>query len=86
MKIQQIHHVAYRCKDAKQTVDFYKQVLSMDLLGAIAEDRVPCDQGARSLHAYLSRCGRRQYSRLLQSFPTHPRWGKTRIRPSGPST
>ena len=41
MRIQQIHHVAYRCKDAKQTVDFYKRVMNMDLLGAIAEDRVP---------------------------------------------
>ena len=41
MKIDQIHHVAYRCKDAKETVEFYKQVLNMDLLGAIAEDRVP---------------------------------------------
>lgn len=41
MKIQQIHHVAYRCKDAKETVDFYKTVLNMDLLGAIAEDKVP---------------------------------------------
>jgi glyoxylase I family protein len=41
MKIEQIHHVAYRCKDAKQTVEFYKQVLNMDLIGAIAEDRVP---------------------------------------------
>ncbi len=41
MKIDQIHHVAYRCKDAKETVDFYKQVLNMDLIGAIAEDRVP---------------------------------------------
>ncbi len=41
MKIQKIHHVAYRCVDAKATVDFYKKVLNMDLLGAIAEDRVP---------------------------------------------
>jgi glyoxylase I family protein len=41
MKIDQIHHVAYRCKDAKETVEFYKQVLNMDLIGAIAEARVP---------------------------------------------
>jgi glyoxylase I family protein len=41
MKIEQIHHVAYRCKDAKETVEFYKNVLNMDLLGAIAEDNVP---------------------------------------------
>ncbi|MEQ1612324.1 MAG: VOC family protein [Hyphomicrobiaceae bacterium] len=41
MRIDQIHHVAYRCKDAKETVEFYKTVLNMDLLGAIAEDKVP---------------------------------------------
>ena len=39
--IQQIHHVAYRCKDAKETVEFYTQVLNMEFLVAIAEDRVP---------------------------------------------
>lgn len=41
MKIDQIHHVAYRCKDAKETVAFYEKVLNMDLIGAIAEDKVP---------------------------------------------
>jgi len=41
MKIEKIHHVAYRCVDAKATVEFYKKVMNMDLLGAIAEDRVP---------------------------------------------
>lgn len=41
INIQQIHHVAYRCKDAKETVEFYQNVLNMDFLVAIAEDRVP---------------------------------------------
>jgi glyoxylase I family protein len=41
MKVEKFHHVAYRCKDAKETVQFYKKILDMDLLGAIAEDRVP---------------------------------------------
>jgi glyoxylase I family protein len=41
MKIKKIHHVAYRCKDASETVSFYKDVLNMDLLLAIAEDQVP---------------------------------------------
>jgi glyoxylase I family protein len=41
MKTEKIHHVAYRCKDAKQTVEFYRKVLNMDLIGAIAEDSVP---------------------------------------------
>lgn len=41
MKIQQIHHVAYRCKDAKETVEFYTKYLNMDFMLAISEDRVP---------------------------------------------
>ncbi|GHF18061.1 glyoxalase [Kordiimonas sediminis] len=41
MNIQKIHHVAYRCRDAKETVDFYKRVMDMDLVLAIAEDLVP---------------------------------------------
>lgn len=39
--IKRIHHVAYRCRDAKETVDFYKRVMGMDLKLAIAEDAVP---------------------------------------------
>ncbi|MCP4099097.1 MAG: VOC family protein [Planctomycetaceae bacterium] len=41
MKIEQIHHVAYRCRDAKETVDFYTKHLQMKFLLAISEDRVP---------------------------------------------
>lgn len=41
MLIEKIHHVAYRCRDAKQTADFYRRVLGMELIGAIAEDKVP---------------------------------------------
>jgi glyoxylase I family protein len=41
MKVEQIHHVAYRCKDAKETVTFYQTVLGMDFLMAMAEDRAP---------------------------------------------
>ena len=36
-----IHHVAYRCRDAKETVEFYRDVLDMDFQLAIAEDHVP---------------------------------------------
>ncbi|MBN8605590.1 MAG: VOC family protein [Caulobacterales bacterium] len=36
-----IHHVAYRCKDAKQTVEFYRDVLEMEYTTAFAEDHVP---------------------------------------------
>lgn len=40
-KLNGVHHVAYRCKDAKQTVEFYHDVLGMDFQLAIAEDHVP---------------------------------------------
>lgn len=38
---QSIHHVAYRCKDAKETVDFYEQALGMSYSFAVAEDTNP---------------------------------------------
>ena len=41
MIVERFHHVAYRCKDARATVAFYRDLLGMKLLGAIAEDRVP---------------------------------------------
>jgi len=41
MNSQGTHHVAYRCINAKQTVEFYQQVLNMDFQLAIAEDKVP---------------------------------------------
>lgn len=41
INIEKIHHVAYRCNDAKETVEFYRKFLNMDLLVCIAEDQVP---------------------------------------------
>lgn len=41
LKLNGVHHVAYRCRDAKQTVAFYERLLGMEFLLAIAEDKVP---------------------------------------------
>ena len=41
VELVRIHHVAYRCKDAKETVDFYQRVLNMKFVLAIAENEVP---------------------------------------------
>lgn len=41
MRIERIHHVAYRCKDAKETATWYGTHLGMDFVLAIAEDAVP---------------------------------------------
>lgn len=42
--ISRIHHVAYRCNDAKETVNFYQNALDMEFQLAIAEDKVPSTQ------------------------------------------
>jgi glyoxylase I family protein len=41
VKLARIHHVAYRCKDAKATAEWYAQVLGMEFTTAFAEDHVP---------------------------------------------
>jgi lactoylglutathione lyase len=41
LQIRKIHHVAYRCVDAKQTVEWYGKYLNMDFVLAIAENQVP---------------------------------------------
>jgi lactoylglutathione lyase len=39
--IQRIHHVAYRCRDARETVEWYARHLDMGFVLAIAENEVP---------------------------------------------
>jgi catechol 2,3-dioxygenase-like lactoylglutathione lyase family enzyme len=54
MKISKIHHAAYRCKDAKATVEWYGKHLNMDFVLAIAEDRVPSTQAPDPyMHVFL---------------------------------
>jgi len=54
MEIKQIHHVAYRCNDAKETVEFYTKNLNMDFLLAISEDRVPSTkEEAPYMHLFM---------------------------------
>jgi glyoxylase I family protein len=53
-----IHHVAYRCRDAKETVSFYHDLLGMDFQLAFAEDHVP-STGAYDpyMHVFLDAGG-----------------------------
>jgi catechol 2,3-dioxygenase-like lactoylglutathione lyase family enzyme len=41
MNVKGLHHVAYRCKDAQETVKFYSELLDMPFRLALAENRVP---------------------------------------------
>ncbi len=55
--LNKIHHVAYRCRDAKETVDWYTRVLGARFTTAFAEDHVP-STGAYDpyMHVFLD-CG-----------------------------
>ena len=52
--INRIHHVAYRCKDAKQTVAWYEKHLGMKFVLAIAENEVPSTKAPDPyMHVFL---------------------------------
>jgi glyoxylase I family protein len=54
MNLKRIHHVAYRCRDAGETVAFYQRVLGMDFVLAIAEDQVPSTKAPDPyMHVFL---------------------------------
>jgi len=75
MKISRIHHVAYRCKDAKQTVEWYVKHLNMDFVLAIAEDQVPSTKASDPyMHVFLDAGG----GNILAFFelPNSPEMGR----------
>lgn len=52
--LKRIHHVAYRCNDAKQTVEFYQNLLGMEFQLAIAENEVPSTKAPDPyMHVFL---------------------------------
>jgi lactoylglutathione lyase len=54
MLIDRIHHVAYRCNDAMETVRWYEKHLDMRFVLAIAEDEVPSTkQPDPYMHVFL---------------------------------
>lgn len=80
MKIKRIHHVAYRCKDAKETVEFYQRVLGMDFQLAFAEDHVPSTKAPDPyMHVFLDA----GMGNVLAFFelPTQPEMGRDENTP-----
>jgi catechol 2,3-dioxygenase-like lactoylglutathione lyase family enzyme len=47
-----LHHAAFRCRDARETVDFYTSVLGLKFIHAMGEDHVP-STGAYSPHIHI---------------------------------
>jgi glyoxylase I family protein len=52
MLCKKLHHAAYRCRDARETADFYTQLLDLKLSHIVGGDHVP-STGLYSPHAHL---------------------------------
>ena len=81
MKISRIHHAAYRCKDAKETVEWYAKNLDMNFVLAIAEDLVPSTKAPDPyMHIFLDAGG----GNVLAFFelPNSPEMGRDENTPA----
>ena len=73
--LKRIHHVAYRCKDAKETVEWSQRVLGMDYVTAFSEDKVPSTgEDDPYMHVFLDAGG----GNVLAFFelPQQPEMGR----------
>jgi len=81
MLVQKIHHVAYRCKDTKTTVEWYEKHLGMKLVLAIAENEVPSTKAPDPyMHTFLDAGD----GNILAFFelPSQPTMGRDENTPS----
>lgn len=80
-EIEKIHHVAYRCKDAKETVEWYQKHLNMGFILAFAENQVPSTKEPDPyMHVFLDAGG----GNVLAFFelPTQPDMGRDENTPT----
>lgn len=79
--IKKVHHVAYRCKDAKETVEWYQKHLGMKFVLAIAENEVPSTKAPDPyMHIFLDAGG----GNILAFFelPSQPPMDRDRNTPT----
>jgi catechol 2,3-dioxygenase-like lactoylglutathione lyase family enzyme len=79
--LSRIHHVAYRCKDAKETADWYARMLGMTFTTAFSEDHVP-STGAYDpyMHIFLD-CGGGNVLAFFE-LPQQPAMGRDENTPA----
>jgi len=76
-----IHHAAYRCKDAKETVEWYGRVLGMEYTTAFAEDHVPSTgEYDPYMHVFLD-AGNRNVLAFFE-LPNQPDMGRDENTPA----
>jgi catechol 2,3-dioxygenase-like lactoylglutathione lyase family enzyme len=81
MIVQQVHHVAYRCRDAKETVEWYGTHLGMKFVLAIAENEVPSTKAPDPyMHVFLDA----GHGNILAFFelPNQPEMGRDSNTPA----
>lgn len=79
--LKRIHHVAYRCNDAKETVDWYARVLGMEYVTAFAEDKVPSTgEDDPYMHVFLD-CGGGNVLAFFE-LPQQPAMGRDENTPA----
>lgn len=52
MLCKSLHHAAFRCADARETVEFYTEVLGLEFVHAMGEEHVP-STGVYSPHIHI---------------------------------
>jgi glyoxylase I family protein len=73
--LNRIHHVAYRCRDARATVEWYARVLGMTYTTAFAEDHVPSTgEFDPYMHVFLD-CGGGNVLAFFE-LPRQPEMGR----------
>jgi catechol 2,3-dioxygenase-like lactoylglutathione lyase family enzyme len=81
MLIRKVHHVAYRCIDAKETVQWYEKHLGMNFVLAIAEDEVPSTKEPDPyMHVFLD-AGQGNVLAFFE-LPTRPPMDRDRNTPA----
>ena len=79
--IEKIHHVAYRCKDAKETTQWYQDKLNMKLVLAIAENEVPSTKAPDPyMHIFLD-AGNENILAFFE-IPNSPEMGRDENTPA----
>lgn len=78
--VERLHHVAYRCSDAKRTVEFYERALGLRFTTAFSEDHVP-STGAYDpyMHVFLD-CGAGNVIAFFE-LPNQPPMGRDENTP-----
>ena len=81
MLVRRVHHVAYRCIDAKETVEWYEKHLGMRFCLAIAEDEVPSTKSPDPyMHVFLD-AGQGNVLAFFE-LPTRPPMDRDRNTPA----